>query len=81
MTWCVRCGCYACCDGKCGNCDIWREEQEGDELEQVKRRAEYDIPHNCHTCKFRADAMCPGNSLGFQKNCERWEWRGLEKED
>ena len=55
------------------------------ELEQVKRAARNDIPHNCHTCIDRSDPMCPGNKLknsfNFQENCNKWTWCGPQKED
>ncbi len=60
------------------------QEQEA-ELDQVKRAARNDIPHNCHTCIDRSDPMCPGNKLknsfNFQENCNKWTWRGPQKED
>ena len=55
------------------------------ELEQVKLAARNDIPHNCHTCMDKSDPTCPGNkrtnSFGYQENCEKWTWRGPQKED
>ena len=55
------------------------------ELEQVKLAARNDIPHNCHTCMDKSNPTCPGNkrtnSFGYQENCEKWTWRGPQKED
>lgn len=50
------------------------------DLEKLVLQAEADTPHNCHTCAFRRDRICPGNRsrgfFGYQNNCPQWKWRG-----
>ena len=62
------------------------------ELEQVKAErdaAVESIPHECKTCMYHTvffngrtpDHDCTNPDGGCSNNCDRWKWRGPQKED
>ena len=62
------------------------------ELEQVKAErdaAVESIPHKCKTCVYHTvffngctpDHDCINPDGGCSNNCDRWKWRGPQKED
>ena len=77
----------------CGECDLRAENaQLRAELEQVKRErdaAVENIPHECKTCVYHTvffngctpDHDCTNPDGGCSNNYDRWEWRGIKKED